>query len=195
MVLFPEASLFQYGRDILRASLHFVVLVPHRDAGKILRDYSRGLFRAGVAGAWSFPRVAPLALVSQLFSPGELKTLARELRDLSLTRGRDGKILAVGTGAEPFPSRPLSFFGPVLDLESKDLPALTNAKVLRIPARFVLCAGLAPAGLAEIPPAPSLAFRAAMAANLSVRPLDGGDGDYSFEWRIGKPVWLPHCRM
>jgi hypothetical protein len=58
------------------------------------------------------------------------------------------------------------------------------------------CPGPEPAGggLREtrtLPELQPIAFRAAMAANLALRFLDSGEKGYSFEWRIGEPVWLP----
>ena len=49
-----------------------------------------------------------------------------------------------------------------------------------------------------LPPAPVVSFRAAALANLAIRPLAGSSSsqvpDYSFEWNIGTPVWLPVYR-
>ena len=47
--------------------------------------------------------------------------------------------------------------------------------------------------------APSCSFRAASLANLTIRPLKGAAqenplADYSFEWKISQPVWLPAYR-
>ncbi|MDR3145901.1 MAG: hypothetical protein LBU21_06460, partial [Treponema sp.] len=78
--------------------LRFVVLIPHRDSQRALWEYRRRLFAAGLDGAWSFPALAPLALVSRPCDPGELKALARSLRDLTLSGGGDGRIDA-GPGA------------------------------------------------------------------------------------------------
>jgi hypothetical protein len=53
----------------------------------------------------------------------------------------------------------------------------------------------------DLPPAGPGFFRAAMVANLSIKPLDGPAGsvpeaaeNYSFQWRMDKPRWLPALR-
>jgi hypothetical protein len=57
--------------------------------------------------------------------------------------------------------------------------------------------------LRDLPPANPGFFRAAMVANLRIRPLDNAfpaeavpapAENYSFEWRLGKPRWLPSPR-
>jgi len=190
----------------------FIILVPHRDSLKPLEEYRRRLFAAGFCGAYSFPAAAPLVMVSRSFSREELKELARSIRER--TGETDGKIestsscgwcgswlnqLKISSTQEY-----LSFFGPCLDfpLDESLFPQTAKDKILYIPPSPVLCAALADSGLlpaeanrsGESPvfeETPVLSFRAAYLANLAIRPLAGGDPDYSFEWRIGPPVWLP----
>jgi hypothetical protein len=174
----------------------FLVLIPHRDAGRVLREYRRRLFAAGFWGAWSFPGLVPLAPLSRPLPEGELKTLARRFREASLEGGRGGWFRFGRAEALPLPGQApggLSLYGPLLDLS---LPAAFP--------RLVLAAALVkgdpaalPAALPAAPPMPEpppLAFRAAAVANMVLRPLPGGDRDFSFEWRLGKPVWLPALR-
>jgi hypothetical protein len=200
--------------DVLR----LVIIIPHRDADRPVEEYRRGLFAAGLAGAYSFPVAVPLAVAARPFSKDELGALARELRDLSAAGGRDGKFHAGGTGFAPLPRSGsffdgLAFFGPVLRFSSPEAPgvfpedaaglgALNREKVLyRFPG-LVLCAALAgqadrellSGAAGNLPEAPEFSFRAAMAVNLSIRPLGSGEPGYSFEWKTGAPVWLPAFR-
>lgn len=182
--------------------LRFLILVPHRDTVKILGDYRRLLFGAGFPGAFSFPTAAPLALVSRPCTGEELKGIARTLRQASLARGRGGKIQGGAPELIPFPNIPggrvlsgFSFFGPALDLPVPELslPGL----IYPFPA-LVLNTALvegAPLIREPAPPMGAFSFRAAAAANMVIRPLDGagtaGGDPYSMEWKIGRLSWLP----
>jgi hypothetical protein len=180
------------------SDLRFVVLLPHRDAGKILRDYRRRLFAAGFPGAFSFPAAAPLALVSRPLSAGELRDLARALRQASIEGGRDGTFTAGPLGSLAFPKAAapfagLSLFGLVLDPP----PQAPVPDARPFPA-LILCGALVPEGASAPAPVPgALSFRAAAVANLVIRPLDlppGPEPAYSFEWKTGRPYWLPPYR-
>jgi hypothetical protein len=174
--------------------LHFIVLIPHRDGGRIPEEYRRELFASGLAGAFSFPAAAPLALASRPFDGKELKTLAGEMRELSLKEGREGRFRSAGVGAAACPQGGLRFFGPLLEPWEEGLPSLAGEAILyRFPA-LCLCAALL--GPFDVPPeaGPELSFRAAMTANLAIRPLSTGERGYSFVWKIGRPVWLPAYR-
>ncbi|MFP3090995.1 hypothetical protein LQZ21_11790 [Treponema sp. TIM-1] len=184
--------------------LRFLVLVPHRETVKILRDYSRGLFAAGFPGAFSFPTAVPLALVSRPYTGEELQGIARMLRQASLAGGRGGKIPAGPPEPVPVPDIPggrflsgCSFFGPVLDLPVPELslPGL----IYPFPA-LVLTTALAARGDPPLirepaPPLGAFSFRAAATANMVIRPLDGRGASnadpYSLEWKIGRLRWLP----
>ena len=188
----------------------FVVLIPHRDSGKVLAGYRDKLFAAGLAGAHAFPVAAPLAGVSRPLSREELKELARNIRELAAQAG--GKITASAlarlpclaslaslshTPAEAGLGR-MSFLGPALNLPPDDtvFPPSAKGKILFTLLPPVLCAALADAkddSAAKNPAlqaCPALSFRAAALANLSIRPLPAAP-PYSFEWRIGPLVWLP----
>ena len=185
----------------------FIILIPHRDSLKPLEEYRKRLFAAGLWGAHSFPAAAPLAMVSRSFSREELKELARNIRNL--TDRTDGKIQSSGAALTHCPTRTiacdrayLSFFGPRLNLSIKeDDLGLARDKVLNTFHPLILCAALVDSelNLAEknrpgenliFEEAPVLSFRAAALANLAIRPLGAGESNYSFEWRIGNPVWL-----
>ncbi|MDR1400630.1 MAG: hypothetical protein LBJ41_11975 [Treponema sp.] len=175
---------------------HFVVLIPHRDSAQTLEPYSRKLFSAGFAGAYSFPNVAPLALVSHAYSRNDLKTLALSQRNLS-ARSQDGKLRALSLQTVSCPSPTLTLFGPLLDTpipSPETFPA--DATLYRFP-RLILCAALLGPGdeaLTRQSILPELAvppFRAAMLANMSLSPLDSGAPAYSFAWEIAESVWLP----
>ena len=172
----------------------FIILIPHRDSVKPLEEYRGRLFTAGFPGAYSFPAAAPLAYVSRPFNREELKELARNIRELSAIQvSIQGKIQSSKTTLITFPGK-FSFFGPLLDFPFNEslFPQTSKSKILEIPASPVLCAAIVSHG--ETPvyiDAPSLSFRAASLANLAIRSLAGGEADYSFEWKIGPPVWLP----
>jgi hypothetical protein len=208
----------------LNRPLRFVALIPHRDAAAPLHAQSGSLFAAGIAGAFSFPPAAPLALVSRPFSQPELRSLASALRAGTALAG-NGKINPGPPILQPCPGFH-SFYGPSLDLPPPPLP---YPGVLYPFPVLALCIALIEAGaeaaLENAEAAPALpanpaAFRAAMVANLSIRPLFGnagscdgtgssggigsgnstgsgiaaGEPNYSFAWRIGPPCWLPSPR-
>jgi hypothetical protein len=185
--------------------LRFVILIPHRDSAVILNQYRARLFSLDFPGAHSFPSAAPLAGLSRPLSRDELKGLARNIR--ALVKGNGGKIIAAGTAMAE--TQKLSFFGPRmnLSLDVNIFPETAREKVLFILFPPVLCAALVypedcspdDCSKAENPrrdETPALSFRAAALANLAVRPLSAElrFGEYSFEWRIGPPVWLPADR-
>jgi hypothetical protein len=187
-----------YGNNILNTKrkkpepLRFIILIPHRDGGRILEEYRQKLFASGLAGAFSFPAAAPLALVSRPFDREELKALAGEMRELSLEKGGEGKFRSAGVAAPS--GGGLRFFGPLLAPWDENLPSLGGGKILyRFPA-LCLCAAIL--GPADVPAeaGPELSFRAAMTANLVIRPLDQGERGYSFAWKTGRPLWLPGYR-
>jgi hypothetical protein len=150
--------------------------------------------------------VIPLAVLRRPLFREELRTLAGRLREKT---GADGKIRSGEAAVLPFPEespsflRGLSVYGPVMDLPlSKFLFEHTEAEpVIHIFPRAVLGCALirtggtpdgAPLGIrarkAFQPNTGGISFRAAFAANMSYSPLPG---DLSFEWKTGKPAWLP----
>ena len=189
--------------------LRFIILIPHRDALGPFEEYRKKLFSIGYCGAYSFPSAAPLAAVSRPFSREELKDLGRNIRNF--TKESDGKIMSAECAFVQYPrdGKPhFLFFGPALSLQIKEdtFTETVRAKILHAFYEPVLCAALTDS--AENPvskenqiakEAPALSFRAASVANLAIRPLDCGANratnstaaNYSLEWKIGPPVWLP----
>ena len=171
----------------------FVILIPHRDACNYLAKYREKLFSSGFFGAHSFPPAAPLARVSRPLSREELRELAGAIR--SFTGENGGKIRSgADTGIREAGS--LSFFGPILNLSAGEeiFPPAAREKILTSFLPPLLCAALLrPGDSAEITceEAPLLSFRAASLANLAFRRLTAGDTNYSFEWKMSPPVWLP----
>ena len=183
----------------------FVVLVPHRDAVKTLNEYRQKLFSMGVPGAYSFPSAAPLAELSTPLSRNELKEMAGKIREI--TGAGNGKINGMGTAIAATKPELMSFFGPGLDFQlGEELsPAGAREKAMSIISPTVLCAALTGISAGDVPgdnatemqncPAPpALSFRAAALANLAILPLGSGKPDYSFEWKMSEPVWLPAYR-
>jgi len=179
----------------------FIILIPGRDTEKLLDEYRASLFANGFYGAYSFPPVAPLAELSRPFNRDELKELAGNIRKLSMSH--DGKISSAESGVDIIEGfGEYSFFGLRLDFPADPLaieklfPKTTKGKIVRHLFPPVLCASLVYSGENHLPKEwPSLSFRAASLANLAIRPLPGGDkGEahvYSFEWKMGEPIWLP----
>ena len=177
----------------------FIILIPGRDTEKLLDEYRASLFANGFYGAYSFPPVAPLAELSRPFNRDELKELAGNIRKLSMVH--DGKISSAESGViDGFGE--YSFFGlrlnfPVDLLVIEELLSETaKSKITRSFFPPVLCASLVRSGEKHLPKEwPTLSFRAAALANLAIRPLPGGDKEeapvYSFEWKMGEPIWLP----
>ena len=178
-----------------RAFARLLVLVPHRDARRPLRGWSGSLHAAGLAGAWSFPWVAPLAALGRSPSRGELGLLARALRG-SLG---PGKITAGPAALAPLPlgaeGGPALAFGPALGagltgglFEPAGLPPMRRVSPAVLGAAILR--GPPPEGL---PPPPEVSFRAAALAEMILRPIrrPGESGGLSFEWEIGEPRWLP----
>ena len=165
-----------------KALIRYIVLVPHRDAVKILDEYRQKLFAAGFEGALSFPSVSPLALVSRPFKREELKGLAGNIRRVCNENG--GKFLADKNALNP------PFFGPRLNLSVNGtiFPESAKKKILEILSPALLCAALVKSESPALCEEFNLSFRAAALANLAVRPLAG---EYSLEWKLGPPVWLP----
>jgi hypothetical protein len=85
-------------------------------------------------------------------------------------------------------------YGTVMDIPCEDriFGDVDKNKILGIFFRPVFGGALVSAGDGpgtNLPAPPRISFRAAAMANMNYRPL--GRGEYSFEWTIGKPAWLP----
>jgi hypothetical protein len=187
-------------------ALRFLVLIPQGNAAP-LKALKRDLFAAGCPGAWSFPGLAPLALVSRPFGKAELGALASAIRYTSMVDGREGKIRPGKTRMLECPGLP-GILGPLLDLPPPVLPP--EGVLFPFPA-LILAAALADPGDIEterkaadiISRMEPFSFSAAAVANMILEPLVPGDADplapcepepekgYSFRWKIGEPRWLP----
>jgi hypothetical protein len=188
-----------------------LVLIPHRDIRSLFRRWSEELFSAGVSGAWAFPWAIPLACLSRPLAPAELREAAFSLGEA--LAGETGNMRTGPAALCPLPvffslspesgesgagERP-ALYGP--RLEPGDLgQALQGAGAAKILSRFsplILGAALIEGpeekpGLREsLPPPPETAFRAAALANMIYRSRRAGEGASFFEWKIGKPRWLP----
>jgi len=186
-----------------KAITRFIILVPHRDTVRILDEYRKKLFGIGFNGAYSFPSSAVLAEVSQPFGRDELKELATNIRRLTLKN--DGKIQTTGPIALSFPislTMEASFFGlplaisPLKEEFQEIIPPTAAKKIINITFPPALCVALTNSSFntkekTNPPYTPTLSFRAAFVANLSLRPLRVPEDVLSFQWRIGTPTWLP----
>jgi len=177
-------------------TMRFIILVPHRDALKPYDEYRQRLFAAGLYGAFSFPLSAPLSEVSRPFSHEELKELAQNIRARILRNpagNADGKITGNGN-CQTVKASQLSFFGPSLDLpvDGGLFPGSVEDKLLGIFNPTLLCTALAEKNPDNVE-TPAISFRAAYVANLAIRQL--AIAAYSFEWKMGEPVWLPKAKI
>jgi len=167
----------------------FLVLVPHRDTRLVLRNYSADLFKAGFAGAYHFPWVAPLASLSRAFDDAELKHFSRALREIVGSKIHADKATFCAFDED-------ALFGPSIDID--DLSGALKevaGKVTEIFARPVIgsCLLTSDAENAALPAPPQLSFRAAAAANMYWRRTDEG-GACCVKWKIGKLFWLPSAK-
>ena len=190
----------------METGFRLLVLVPHRDARLPLRAWSASLFANGLAGAWSFPWVAPLARLNRPLSTAELKSLAHSLRRLGTrewgvgsgeNRGEVSPPLSGGDPRNaPVLRSPLTtVWRPSLHIELSDdffMPAAKalDCRITPLVLGSALAQGPLPDGLSS---PPQVSFRAAALANMDCRlqPLDGGEGGFFFEWEIGPLRWLP----
>jgi hypothetical protein len=176
--------------------LRFLALIPHRDARRLLRDWSARLFAAGMSGAWAFPWAAPLALLSRPLGPGELRDAAFALREAN--RAGDGKFRGGAPETLPLPDFP-SVYGLSLNLVFPGLGGSAAGALVR-PLAPVLGAALTggpeqyPGPPDPLPPPPETAFRAAALACLICRSRPLGSGALVAEWKIGRARWLPAVR-
>ena len=192
----------------------FLILVPHRDTHCHIEAIRKKLFAAGFKGSYSFPLAAPLALLSEPLEKNELKVLANEIRTATIEK--NGKITAnefckircdhdefFNNTKEKFWNT-MEFFGPQLDLPLKNISGLKNKKISYNFPKTILCAAISNI---DSPPndenfsseihsethdeTQPFSFRAAMVANLAIRPLKSGLPPYSLEWQFWPECWLP----
>jgi hypothetical protein len=184
--------------------LRLLALIPHRDARRNVRVWSGELFAAGMAGAWAFPWAVPLAILSRPLSPGELRDAAFALREAN--RRGDGKIRSLGAGLIPlgglFPGNPggcPAIYGLALDLAVPGLAGSAAGALVRRLEPAVLGAALLEGPEEALPPEkfpppPETAFRAAALVNMIYRVRPAGEGAVVYEWKTGRPRWLPSAK-
>jgi hypothetical protein len=164
----------------------FLVLVPHRDIRFILRKYSEELFKAGFSGAFYFPWVVPVALLSAPLSKDELKHCAISYREAA---GKD-KITAVQSAVVEYLDN-TALFGPRLEPEIP-VSIFNERAALKVKRRIV--PSVIGSCLYDHPPLepPQITFRAAAFANMYWKPLDcGAQGAQGNKWKTGELIWLP----
>jgi len=172
----------------------FLALVPHRDTRLLVRKYSEELYRSGLTGVYTFPWVAPLAVLSRPLCDEELKKIAHYLRE---TIGRE-KINALEISTTKFSAvtEDMTLLGPRLDLVITDNePGKITKKIKSFLSPMVIGTYLLPTCYPElnitIPPCEKLEFRAAAVANMFWRPFKTAD-QKGYKWKIGKLFWLPN---
>jgi hypothetical protein len=181
----------------LQAETQMLALVPHRDTRLPLRAWNAALFASGLPGAWSFPLLAPIAVLCRPLAAPELKSLTGPIREHI---GKNGGKFAAN---RPACAGPLSASGNRqvyvcgLELEPGFPAAIFSAisEAVITPIQPLVIG----AAISEFPsfkpqvPCPQISFRAAALANMSYRILSSGsDGKDSFfcEWTIGELRWL-----
>ncbi|MDR1211892.1 MAG: hypothetical protein LBK40_06640 [Spirochaetaceae bacterium] len=200
-----------------RRALKLLVLIPHRDVSVIMFSFKRALFREGFAGAWSFPPVVPLALLSRQSGKGELRELAEKLRSMLGNKKITGTAWAGTAFPAPLPGEAHGAAGAAGALpETAPLPGLWGVSLdMPLPSFImegkknslpfdspVLVSALTRGSVAappELPPPRGITFRAAALASMLFAPLAEGPGNgcpeqgsLSFAWELDEPVWLPN---
>jgi hypothetical protein len=176
----------------------FLVLAPHRDIRIELQKNCdsaiKAAFKAQLAEAYTFPRVTPLVSLSRALEDGELKQIARSLREKT---GKN-KIFTQEDAVVPFPcdEKNLVLSGPRLDI---DIPRDFFKNISKIinycfPS-FVIGCFLKTENNTKLnvsceTPRKKLGFRAAAVANMYWKTLQI-DGEICYKWKIGKLFWLP----
>jgi hypothetical protein len=177
----------------------FLVLVPHRDIRVELQKYcdsavKAALIKAPITGVYPFPRVTPLASLSQALDDSELKQIARSLR----THIGKNKINAEGDAVSAFPcnKEELDLCGAGLDIViPKDIFKNSGKKISYVFPSIIIGCFLKPKdntklGIFREAPQKKLGFRAAAVANMYWKKLQI-NGEICYKWKIGKLCWLP----
>ena len=170
--------------------LRYVILVPHRDSLNAMEDLRKELFGYGFLGAYSFPLSAPLLRVSSPFSINQLKEFASMIKKGRKNINCNGKNMLIN-------SDELSFYGPALDLYTDNaiIPVSAAEKVIKIYNPVLFSASIINniknnTINEKIIQNNSFSFRSACLRNLSIKKLGNNDDYYSYEWKMGKEVWL-----
>jgi hypothetical protein len=176
------------GEDVF---YRFVALVPHVSARAAFDSYRRELTAADgrdAAAIFSFPSVAPVALVKAPASKSALKALAALLRRQSCGNG-GGKISAGGEAVTARLPDGNTIAGIPLSLTMPSLPDGIGA--LAAFPRLILALGIFSRPPVPAPVCPAFKFAAAAVANMTLRTLPY---EHSYSWTIGEAQWLPPLR-
>ncbi|MCL1958801.1 MAG: hypothetical protein FWF68_04300 [Spirochaetes bacterium] len=173
----------------------FLVLVPHRDIRVELQKNCDSALKAQLADVYTFPRVTPLASLSQALEDGELKQIARSLR----THIGKNKIFAQENAVTDFPCYKKNVYlcGPRLDIDThQDFFKNISKKIKYIFPSFVIGCFLKSEDNTKLDifcetSQKKLEFRAAAVANMYWKALKI-NGEICYKWKIGKLCWLPH---
>ncbi|MCL2196057.1 MAG: hypothetical protein FWB77_00420 [Treponema sp.] len=178
----------------------FLVLVPHRDARGEIRKYTEALFKNGLTGVYTFPYIAPIALLAKPLTPDELKTTARNIRIAAAGE----KFQTSETACALFLSdkNSLTLFGPRLSIEI-DTAVITNTsekiKTKITPAVIGAWLTSKTCGQQDCDGSdeniyshsfPKISFRAAAIANMFWKTVNI-NGEICCKWKIGRLSWLP----
>ncbi len=169
----------------------FLTLVPHRDTRLVLRNYSVELFKAGFSGAFDFPWVVPLAVISRPFSSRRLKNFAHTLRQINADKFSSTEAASV---VLPPNENGMALFGPRLDISAALNSGCGASGEIFLPQTIIGCCLLntCEAKNTRLPQPPKLSFRAAAAANMIRQPLAFTSGSVTgYKWKIGELFWLP----
>jgi len=172
----------------------FLVLAPHRDIRSELQKNCDSAIKTGLEETYAFPRVTPLASLSQALEDGELKQIARSLRN----KIGKNKIFAQEDAVVPFPcdEKNLVLSGPRLYIDiPRDFFKNISKKINCFFPSFVIGCFLKTENNTKLnvsceTPQKKLGFRAAAVANMYWRALQI-DGEICYKWKIGKLFWLP----
>jgi hypothetical protein len=169
----------------------FVAFVPHISARAEFDRYRRELTATDDGRAvFSFPAVAPVALVNAPVSRAALKALAALFRRQSRENGGNGKISAGGeTVTARLPDGKM-IAGVPLSLEMPSMPDGIGA--IEVFPRLILALGIFPRPPLPRPACPPVRFTAAAVANMTLRTLPY---EHSYSWTLGEAQWLPPVRQ
>jgi hypothetical protein len=172
----------------------FLVLVPHRDTRLVLKNYSKALLKKGFTGAYYFPWAAPIAPLSRLLNPQELKNIAHVLRKSAI----NGKFNTEGEKTIPFPlgEKDALLYGPRLDLSLPQDFSINEISYFYTTTVIGACLLQDGKNAGDLPCPPKLTFSAAAVANMVWQPVSlSAEGTksvaFGYKWEIGKLFWLP----
>lgn len=168
-----------------------IALFPHDDAAAAAHAVRSRLFTEGIAGAYSLPLCAPLGTATRPLKNAELKEMARIIRSQRADTPFEFDSPSVVDDPANLLGSPVFFIlgcalRPCVALSASPdfTPCVQPALILSLIQK------LDATNLNGPYPFP-LFFRAAYLANLIVKPLSGGTSGLSFEWEVGRKVWLP----